>query len=839
MEEGFPAWLKRSRKALDLTQLALAQRVGCSESTLRKIESGRLRPSRQFAERMAVCLEIPAAQRTRFIEAARRHSSPLEALDETLHPGLSPTPPAPRPDLLGFPTPLVPLIGRAHDVRVTVANMHRSEVRLLTLVGPPGVGKTRLAMQAAVELHSNFVDGVCFVSLAAAHSFDFVLDTIARSLGVREHGGSTIAQALASFLREKQLLLVLDNLEQLAAACAPLTSLLHSAPRLKLLCTSRVVLHLDGEHSYRVQPLALPEPEAHTHLDAIAESPAVALFVARARATHHTFALTPATAALVVRLCHRLDGLPLALELAAAQLRLLSIGELLNQLDRLGPLRLLRASPSHWTDHKTLWTMIAASTALLSEPARRVLQQLAHFPSGCTIDAALAVCTSSTLDTATVLHSLGELVDASLLQRTDGPTQESWLSLLETIRAFALEQEAEHSDDQFVERQLAYYCTLAETIASAVIGPGQRAWIERIVAEQPNIRVVLAHSLAAADEAVRRDGLRIAAALWWGWWACGYGAEAQRWLAQALDAAPGTDVLHARAWYAAGALACLLGDPPEALPALERALTLARANGNQGCEAHTLIFCAVLTAFGGDPTAGARLNERSIELFRAADPCDAWGLGLALMSQRMLVIYQRDYQLAQAAAEEALTLFTALGQPYAMALALNSLGDIARSQDDDLTAVDYYRRAIRHVRESGVVGDLPSMLHNCAYAELRCGELELAAGALAEALALSQRADNTLGVAECLTGCAGLAVRVGEPLRAANLFSLIAALYPSPDGPQWPPERREYEHYRAAAQAHLSSFDQVQTAGARPAQARGSVIAETIAWLRTLAAPRG
>ncbi len=816
MSEPFEHWLKRSRKSLDLTQLELARRVGCAESTLRKIESGRLRPSRQIAERLAMCLEIPAAERLAFVDAARRNailaSSTHAIFDD--RPSLQTTIPTDQPEVLSFPTPLVPLIGRAQDVSTTIDLLQRSDTRLLTLIGPPGVGKTRLAIQIAADLQNNFSDGVYFISLASVHTYDLLLTTIAQALGVREQSGRSLTISVASFLREKQLLLVLDNMEQLASACTPLLNLLRAAPRLKLLCTSRIVLHLAGEYSYTVRPLDLLDSESAPTLAEIAESPAVALLISRIAAHTPNVVLTPATAALAMTLCRRLDGLPLAIELAAAQLRLLSIADLLNQFERLGsagPLRLLRSGPQHWAGQETLWDVIATSYALLSEPARQLFTALAIFASSCTLDAALAVGAIPGSNETARLGALAELVDASLLQRVSEPAHETRLVMLETIRTFALAQQPTNQPDTArAFRYVAYYRALAGRIETAVLGMEQRRWLEYIVAEQPNIRVALSTSLESDDPMLYQDALHICVALWWAWWACGYGAEARSWIEQTLNVAPGETAAYARGWYAAGALAIFAGDVVSGTPHLERSLALSHTNGGRSSEAHALIFIAMITALGGDPPEGVRLIEQSITLFRAGGAADYWGLGLALMSRRMFVIYQGDYHIARLAGDEALTVFSALGQPYGMALAHNSLGDIARLQQDDAAAVDHYRRAITLLRESGVVSDLSSMLHNRAYAELSCGELSAAASCLHEALLLSRRADLPLGVAECLTGCAGLAILAGNPIQAAELFGAVDALYAPEPGPRWPPERQEYERYRTAAHDLIGSSAFIQ-----------------------------
>ena len=327
---SFGYWLRRRRKALDLTQLELAQRVGCARVTIQKIELDERRPSGEIAQQLAQVLAIPPDEQATFLQCARGERAVDRLSGQLIASGVSASIQARSPRRRRVPVPLTPLIGRAHEVAAISLLAQRPDVRLVTLTGTGGTGKTRLAFQVAADLEADFADGVAVVELAPLRAPALVAPAIAQTLGVQEGGGQGIGEQLQAYFRDKHLLLVLDNFEHLLAAAPLVAELLHAAPGLTVLVTSRAVLHLSGEHEVPVAPLPVPDPQLP--VEALAENEAVRLFVARAQAVTPAFQLTGPTAVAVAAICRHLEGLPLAIELAAARSKVLAPAALLARL---------------------------------------------------------------------------------------------------------------------------------------------------------------------------------------------------------------------------------------------------------------------------------------------------------------------------------------------------------------------------------------------------------------------------------------------------------------------------------------------------------------------------
>ena len=404
-ELSFGRWLKARRKALDVTQEALSERVGCAVDTLRRVEAERLRPSRELAERLAEQLALDEAETERFVQAARQVRSVTPAAAS----GSAPAPPHRR-----LPVPLTPLIGRAAEVATVSRLLHQDTVRLLTLTGPGGIGKTRLALQVGGEVLHAFRDGVWFVDLAPLTDPEQVASAIAATLGVKDAGGQPVLERLTTFLQGKHLLLLLDNFEQLIAAAPIVADLLRAAPQLTVLVTSRVVLHLYGEHEYPVPPLTLPDPQQRVSLETVSQYEAVTLFIQRALAVKPDFHVTNETAPAVAEICVRLDGLPLAIELAAARIKLFAPQALLARLEQ--RLKTLtggaRDLPAR---HQTLRAALDWSYHLLTADEQHLFARLGVFVGGWTLEAVTAVC----MDAGTVQDDVLDVL-ASLVEQSSG-----------------------------------------------------------------------------------------------------------------------------------------------------------------------------------------------------------------------------------------------------------------------------------------------------------------------------------------------------------------------------------------------------------------------------------
>jgi predicted ATPase/DNA-binding CsgD family transcriptional regulator len=742
-----------------------------------------------------------------------------------------------------LPAQPVPLIGRTRELLVARQLLSRPDVRLLTLTGAAGAGKTRLAVAVATEVLPALGGTALFVDLAPVNEAALVMPAITRTLGVPDDGQVPALERLQTALARKRALLVLDNFEQVLPAASHLAELLAVCPDLKLLVTSRAALRLRWEHILEVPPLMLPDLRQLPPLDVLAQMPAVALFVQRARAADAGFRLHAQNARAVAELCVRLDGLPLAIELAAARSRALPPQAMLARLEHQLDL-LTTGAPDLPPRHRTLRAALAWSYDLLSPVQQRVFRRLAVFAGGATLCAAEAVCadvdptTHAQAAGPAIWDALAALVDMSLVRREPQTDGEARFHMLETTRAYALERLVECGEAELVRGQHALFFTaLAEEAQAALHNAAQIRWLDLLASEYSNLRAALAWSQEATDESGSGTpaaiGVRLAAALGWFWFLRGDRREGRAWLERCAERASGVAAARsacARALSSAAVLAQYDNDYAAAERLLEQALALGQKLGDEAVFACSLSRCGSLALAGGDfaratmlavaglqharslgdcwstafalhvlglvertvgrVTQARELLTESLALFRALG--DRWGTAASLQGLGQLALHEGDYAQANVLWEERLTLSRELGNTMAVAHTLDLLSTVARLQGRHEQAAALVEEALAIRRETGGWERLAWTLHGKGDIALAQGDFATARECYRESLLLRSRAESRPGIAASLDAFARLAAAQGQAQRALKLVGAAAALHEA-TGPSL-----EAQHYSYA-----------------------------------------
>jgi len=730
-----------------------------------------------------------------------------------------------------LPIQLTSFIGREREIAEIKRLMNTS--RLLTLTGIGGSGKTRLALQVSAEVLEEFKDGVWLVELAAMSDPTFVPQTVASALRVREQAGRPVLTTLSDFLQHKHALLLLDNCEHVVAASGHLAEmLLRTCPTLRILATSREVLGIPGEAIWRVPSLSLPDPRRPPSLEHLTQYEAVRLFVERAVYSQQGFAVTNSNAPAVVQVCHQLDGIPLAIELAAARVKVLAVDQIAARLD--DRFRLLTGgSRSVLPRHQTLRAAMDWSYDLLSEKERMLLRQLSVFAAGWTLSAAEAVCSGDGVEASEILDLLTQFVDKSLVVvETQGG--EARYRLLETVRQYGWERLVESGESERLRRRhLDFFLKLAEIQQELT----RDAWLQRMEPEHDNIRGALDWVFGSGDA---ETILRLTVALYTFWDIRGYWTEGRKWLELALVAAGGApSSLRAKALHAAGMLAWYQADTGRTVVQLEASVALHRELGDKEGIARSLDILGVVAYRQADYGRAEALLEQSLMLNRELgqdapltlyllgivarlrgdyEQADArgraslalnralgrkGGTALSLDSLGLLAYYRGDYKQAEILCEEGLALFRERGDKFGTASSLNTLALLACGQGDYKQAVALSEESLALSRESGDKGAMARSLSVLGRVAHYQREYEQAAGLLRESLAMFREMGEKVGIIRCLGALAHVAWAHGLPERAAQMFGAAEGLRESIGTPLPLPDQLEFDQNVAAVRSRL------------------------------------
>ncbi len=757
-----------------MTQEGLAERAQLSRGAVSSLERGeRLAPRKETVALLATALELADADRSALYEAARhRHTRPhpTRGLTPLVFPVVQPAPISPWFSTSVLPTPPTPLIGRGDEVARAGALIGEGKARLLTLTGPGGVGKTRLALAVASAYHEFFTDDVVFVPLASLSQPALLAATLARAVGASSEGGDQPGQATIACLRDKHMLLLLDNFERLLPAAQFIADLLASCPHLVILVTSRAILQIQGEQTLPVAPLVLPSTSAfpakagclatQAEVEALAAAPAVALFMQRAQAVRPEFRLTPENVVDVARICQRLDGLPLALELAAARIRLMPPHALLIRLRRRLPM-LTGGARDLPERHQTLRAALEWSYDLLPAATQTLFRRLSVFAGGATLEAIGALQGNSPdLD---ALDALSALLDHSLVRSWGEVAGEPRFRMLQTIREYAGDLLTASGERAAMERAHAmYYHAFAEHADTELRGTEQERWVERLEAEVDNLRAALRWSQNNAEWDV---GFGLGGALWYFWFLSRRVSEGNSWL-NALLSSPGATpapAVRAKAIVGASWLAYCQG-------AFDEAIALAQE--------------------------GLALYDRLEDPSGRAD---------ALTTLACVAIDQGDGARARPFAEESLSLRREQGDDWAIGVSLNNLGCLASAEGDKLRARDYFMEYLELSRTLGDTRGVARSLYNLGEVVYTLGDVGEAHALMAEALSLLQSLGLRDGVVLGIEGIAYVVAAEGRPRQAARLRGAASALRARLHDPIRPAQRTEHDQALAVLQDALGA----------------------------------